>query len=73
MKRSRRKLKFFQREVAAGRRTLADAAEYAQSQRGYYRSFDDHGRLLRLERLAYAIFGGVKLCSKSLKTEPKSA
>lgn len=73
MKRSRRKLKFFQREVAAGRRTLADAAEYAQSQRGYYRSFDDHWRLLRLERLAYAIFGGVKLCSKSLKTEPKSA
>lgn len=69
MKRSRRKLKFFQREVAAGRRTLAEAAEYMQSQRAYYRSFDDHGRLLRLERLAYAIFGGA-LCSKSSKTEP---
>lgn len=72
MKRSRRKLKFFQREVAAGRRTLAEAAEYMQSQRAYYRSFDDHGRLLRLERLAYAIFGGA-LCSKSSKTEPLSA
>lgn len=72
MKRSRRKLKFFQREVAAGRRTLAEAAEYMQSQRAYYRSFDDHGRLLRLERLAYAIFGGA-LCSKSSKTGPKSA
>jgi len=69
MKRSRRKLKFFQREVAAGRRTIAEAAEYMQSQRAYYRSFDDHGRLLRLERLAYAIFGGA-LCSKSSKTEP---
>lgn len=72
MKRSRGKLKFFQREVAAGRRTLAEAAEYMQSQRAYYRSFDDHGRLLRLERLAYAIFGGA-LCSKSSKTGPKSA
>ena len=72
MKRSRRKLKFFQREVAAGRRTLAEAAEYMQSQRAYYRSFDDHGRLLRLERMAYAIFGGA-LCSKSSKTGPKSA
>ena len=72
MKRSRRKLKFFQREVAAGRRTLAEAAEYMKSQRAYYRSFDDHGRLLRLERLAYAIFGGA-LCSKSSKTGPKSA
>ena len=73
MKRSRRKLKFFQREVAAVRRALAEAAEYMQSQRAYYSSFDDHGRLLRLERLAYSIFGGVKLCSKFLKTEPKSA
>lgn len=72
MKRSRRKLKLFQREVAAGRRTLAEVAEYMQSQRAYYRSFDDHGRLLRLERLAYAIFGGA-LCSKSSKTEPLSA
>ena len=72
MKRSRRKLKFFQREVASGRRTLAEAAEYMQSQLAYYRSFDDHGRLLRLERLAYAIFGGA-LCSKSSKTGPKSA
>lgn len=29
-----------------------------QTQRACYRNFDDHGRLLRLERLAYAIFGG---------------
>ncbi len=66
IKRSRRKLKFFQREVSAGRRTLADVAEFMQSQRSYYNNFDDHGRLLRLERLAYAIFGGA-LCSKSSK------
>lgn len=74
IKRSRRKLKFFQREVAAGRRTLAEAAEYMQSQRAYYKTFDDHGRLLRLEQLAYAIFGGA-LCIESSKqqTEPLSA
>ena len=66
IKRSRRKLKFFQREVSAGRRTLADVAEFMQSQRSYYNNFDDHGRLLRLERLSYAIFGGA-LCSKSSK------
>lgn len=66
IKRSRRKLKFFQREVSAGRCTLADVAEFMQSQRSYYNNFDDHGRLLRLERLSYAIFGGA-LCSKSSK------
>lgn len=72
IKRSRRKLKFFQREIVAGRRTLADAAEFMQSQRSYYRNFDDHGRLLRLERLAYAIFGGA-LCSKSSKPTAERA
>ena len=74
IKRSRRKLKFFRREVSAGRRTLADAAEYMQSQRAYYKTFDDHGRLLRLEQLAYAIFGGA-LCieSSEKRMEPLSA
>ena len=72
IKRSRRKLRFFQREVAASRRTLAEAAEYMQSQRAYYKTLDDHGRLLRLERLAYAIFGGA-LCIESSKTVPLSA
>ena len=54
------------RLIAAGRRTLADVANFMQSQRSYYSNFDDHGRLLRLERLAYGIFGGA-LCSKSSK------
>lgn len=41
------------------------------SDRGY-RNFDDHGRLLRLRRLEYALFGGLK-CSELSKTAAASA
>lgn len=57
MKRARRKLKFFCREVNSGRRTLAEAEQYMESQSAYYRNYDDHGRLLRLRRLYFALFG----------------
>lgn len=72
MKRARRKIKFFHREYEAGRRSLADAAEFIQSQCAYYESYDDHGRLLRLRRYCYAIFGGA-ICSKSSKVMAASA
>lgn len=65
MKRSRRKLNYFYREYQAGRRSLADAQEYLQSQEAYYKNYDDHGRLLRLWRLSYAKFGGALPCSRS--------
>ncbi|MGM9602437.1 MAG: hypothetical protein ACI3W5_12765, partial [Faecousia sp.] len=65
IKRARRKIKFFHREYEAGRRSLEDVAEYMQSQRAYYENYNDHGRILRLERLCYAIFGGAITCSKS--------
>lgn len=65
VKRARRKIKFFHREYVAGRRSLADAEEYMQSQCAYYESYDDHGRLLRLRQLYYAIFGGATTCSES--------
>lgn len=56
VKRARRKLKMFHREFLAGRKTLAEVDQFMESQTAYYRGFDDHGRLLRLRRLHYAIF-----------------
>lgn len=65
--RARRKLKLFHREWLAGKRTLQEVAQYMNCQEAYYKNFDDHGRLLRLRRLCYAIFGGKVPCSKSSK------
>ena len=65
MKRARRKIKFFHREYEAGKRSLAEVKEYLQSQCAYYENYDDHGRLLRLRRICYAIFGGAITCSES--------
>lgn len=45
---------------------------YNASIRGYYMSYNDHNRVLKLNRLYYNIIGGT-VCSESLKTEPKSA
>ncbi len=60
MKRARRKLKLFQREVDAGLRTLEEVEQYMVSQCAYYRNYDDHGRVLRLQRLCHALFGDLK-------------
>ena len=60
MKRARRKLKLFQREVDTGLRTLEEVEQYMVSQCAYYRNYDDHGRVLRLQRLCYALFGDLK-------------
>lgn len=65
VKRARRKLRLFRREWLAGKRTLEDVAQYMTSQCAYYRNYNDHGRLLRLWRLCYALFGGRIICTKS--------
>ncbi|MBO5568349.1 MAG: hypothetical protein J6J18_05220 [Oscillospiraceae bacterium] len=65
IKRARRKLKFFLREIKEGRRSPEDAAVYMQSQDAYYRKYNDHGRLLRLRRMYYAIFTGGTPCTGS--------
>ena len=65
VKRARRKLKLFRREWLAGKRTLEEVAQYMTSQLAYYRNYNDHGRLLRLWRLGYALFGGKIACTKS--------
>lgn len=58
MKRARRKLKAFRPMVAAGKMSVKQVAEWLQSQIAYYEKFNDHGRVLRLRRLFYAIYGG---------------
>ncbi len=58
MKRARRKLKAFQPMVGAGEMSVKQVAEWMQSQIAYYDNFNDHGRVLRLRRLFYAIYGG---------------
>ena len=74
VKRARRKLKLFRREWQAGTRTLEDVAQYMTSQLAYYRNYNDHGRILRLRRLCYALFDGRIVCTKSkAKVVPKSA
>ncbi len=67
IKRARRKLKMFHREVEAGRRSLAGVHDFMNSHEAYYRNFNDHGRLLRLRRLHHAIFGGAS-CTELSKT-----
>ena len=57
MKRARRKMKMFQPKVAAGEKTTKEVAEWLQSQIAYYQNYNDHGRVLRLRRLFYAIYG----------------
>lgn len=56
VKRARRKLKLFHRQFLEGKRTLQEIDQFMESQTAYYRTFDDHGRLLRLRRMHYAIF-----------------
>ena len=61
MKSARRKLKLFQREYIAGKRTLAEIDQFMESQTAYYRGYNDHGRLLRLRRLHYALFNKYRI------------
>lgn len=65
IKRARRKLKMFHREFVAGKRDFKDIEQFMECQSAYYRNFNDHGRLLRLRRLYYAIFFGGAKCINS--------
>lgn len=74
VKRARRKLKLFHREFIEGKRQFTDIEQYMGCQSAYYRNFNDHGRLLRLRRLYYAIFfGGATKCLELSKTGPNLA
>ena len=68
MKRARRKLRIFQGEVAAGRKTVEEVARWLNDGPiAYYEQFNDHGRVLKLRRLYYALF------IKGRKTEEEKA
>ena len=56
MKRARRKLRLFQARVASGEMTVEQVAQCLQTPISYYENFNDHGRVLKLRRLFYAIF-----------------
>ena len=58
MKRARRKMRYFKRQVDAGTKTVRDVELWLAGQVAYYEKFDDHGRVLRLRRLFYAIYKG---------------
>ena len=70
MKRARRKLKAFKAKVDAGEMTVQQVREWLTSQIAYFENYNDHGRVLRLNRLFYAIYGGAEPCSRSSKTGP---
>lgn len=70
IKAARRKLKLFCREWQEGKRDLETVAQYMQCQEAYYRNYNDHGRVLRLRRLCWALFGGrVRKCIASYRTK----
>lgn len=56
MKRARRKLRHFKKKVDAGKMTVKQVEEWLQGPIAYYKNFDDHGRVMHLRRLFYAIF-----------------
>lgn len=56
MKRARRKLRYFRQQVDAGEKTVEQVAEWLKGPIAYYEQFNDHGRVLKLRRLYYALF-----------------
>lgn len=57
MKRARRKFRYFRGKVERGEMSLPDLRAAVQGAFAYFESYNDHGRVLRLRRLFYALFG----------------
>lgn len=57
MKRARRKIKAFYHKIENGEMTYEDLWPSINGILAYFESYNDHGRVLRLRRLFYAIFG----------------
>lgn len=55
--RSRRKFKKFKALYDEGKMTLEDVYQAVQCAFGYFGKYHDHGRVLKLRRLLYALFG----------------
>lgn len=56
MKRARRKMRYFRQQVDTGEKTVEQVAEWLKGPIAYYEQFNDHGRVLKLRRLYYALF-----------------
>ena len=56
MKRARRKLRYFRQQVDTGEKIVEQVAEWLKGPIAYYEQFNDHGRVLKLRRLYYALF-----------------
>lgn len=57
VKRARRKIRAFRAKLTAGEMTFVDVRTSVQSSLAYFGGYDDHGRVLRLRRLFYAVYG----------------
>lgn len=57
VKRARRKLKAFYPKVQSGEMTYEDLWTSVNGMLAYFEGYNDHGRVLRLRRLFYAIYG----------------
>ena len=57
VKRARRKIKAFYPKIKNGTMSYEDLWTSVNGILAYFESYDDHGRVLRLRRLFYAIFG----------------
>lgn len=56
MKRARRKMRYFRQQVDTGEKIVEQVAEWLKGPIAYYEQFNDHGRVLKLRRLYYALF-----------------
>ena len=57
VRRCRRKIKLFHERYENGTMTLSEIWQALQSSFAYFEGYNDHGRILRLRRLFYALFG----------------
>lgn len=57
---ARRKLRAFKAKVDAGEMTVQQVRAWLTSQIAYFENYNDHGRVLRLNRIFHAIYGGAE-------------
>lgn len=57
VKRARRKIKAFYHKIENGEMSYEDLWTSVNGMLAYFESYNDHGRILRLRRLFYSIFG----------------
>lgn len=71
LKRARKKMKAFSHKLREGTITMTEVEQWYQTIVAYFENYNDHNRVLRLNRIYYNLFGGAWKCSKSLKTVSK--